>query len=99
MNYKEFLDLLESFFSTNDNLKYVKQVTISADMNDVINGSFPVVNIEPSGFQFEKHPELMYKEYQKDTQQEKLSPSDWLKSDRIRNTMIWQQANIFKSRK
>ena len=39
------------------------------------------------------------KEYQKDTQQEKLSPSDWLKSDRIRNTMIWQQANIFKSRK
>jgi len=67
MNYKEFLDLLESFFSTNDNLKYVKQVTISADMNDVINGSFPVVNIEPSGFQFEKHPELMYKEYQKDT--------------------------------
>ena len=67
MNYKEFLDLLESFFKTNDNLKYVDQVTISADMNDVITGSFPVINIEPSGFQFEKHPELMYKEYQKDT--------------------------------
>ena len=67
MNYKEFLDLLESFFSTNDNLKYIGQVTVSKDFNDVLTGSFPVINIEPSGFQFEKHPELMYKEYQKDT--------------------------------
>ncbi len=34
-----------------------------------------------------------FKEYQKETQQEKLSPADWLKSDRIHNSLIWQQAN------
>ncbi len=33
------------------------------------------------------------KQYQKLTQREKLSPSDWLKSDRIKNTVVWQNAN------
>ncbi|AUP78076.1 Insecticidal toxin complex protein [Flavivirga eckloniae] len=33
--------------------------------------------------------------YQKETQREKLLPSDWLKRDRIKNTLVWQEANVF----
>ena len=33
--------------------------------------------------------------YQKTTQKEILSPSDWLRCDRIKNTIIWQQANTY----
>jgi len=33
--------------------------------------------------------------YQKITQKEKLEPSDWLKSDRLKNTTIWQMANKY----
>ncbi len=33
--------------------------------------------------------------YQKITQKQNLSPSDWLKSDRIKNTLIWQNANKY----
>ena len=67
MTYKEFLTLLEKFFKTNSNLKYVNEISVSKDFNDIINGSFPILNMEPDGMQFEKHPELMYKEYQKRT--------------------------------
>lgn len=35
------------------------------------------------------------KHFQNSTQKEKLSPSDWLTSDRIHNTMVWQQANEY----
>ncbi|MCF7560269.1 Insecticidal toxin complex protein [Sabulilitoribacter multivorans] len=35
------------------------------------------------------------KSYQKATQNENLLPSDWLKTDRTKNTVIWQQANIY----
>ena len=35
------------------------------------------------------------KTYQKVTQKEKLSPSDWLKSDRLKNTLVWQNANNY----
>jgi len=33
--------------------------------------------------------------YQKATQQKELSPSDWLSSDRRRNTVVWQNANTY----
>ena len=33
--------------------------------------------------------------YQKITQKQNLSPSDWLKSDRLKNTQVWQQANQY----
>jgi len=33
--------------------------------------------------------------YQNTTQNEKLSPSDWLKFDRIQNTTVWQNANLY----
>ncbi len=33
--------------------------------------------------------------YKKETQQELLPPSDWLKCDRTRNTVVWQEANVF----
>ncbi|WP_298236936.1 Insecticidal toxin complex protein [uncultured Algibacter sp.] len=33
--------------------------------------------------------------YQKTTQKESLSASDWLKSDRINNTIIWHRANVY----
>jgi len=33
--------------------------------------------------------------YQKTTQQEVLLPSDWLRSDRVHNTIVWQQANRY----
>ncbi len=35
------------------------------------------------------------KAYQKATQKQNLSPSDWLKSDRQKNTLIWQKANSY----
>lgn len=35
------------------------------------------------------------KAFQKVTHKEVLSPSDWLKHDRTKNTLVWQQANIF----
>ncbi|SFZ92854.1 hypothetical protein SAMN05428642_1021039 [Flaviramulus basaltis] len=35
------------------------------------------------------------KAYQKITQKENLSPSDWLKRDRNENTLVWKEANIF----
>ncbi len=35
------------------------------------------------------------KVYQKETHQEILSPSDWLKMDRIHNTIVWQKANRY----
>ncbi|GAA3613327.1 Insecticidal toxin complex protein [Flavivirga amylovorans] len=35
------------------------------------------------------------KVYQRENQQKILSPSDWLKSDRTRNTQVWQKANLF----
>jgi len=34
-------------------------------------------------------------QYQKITHKTKLSPSDWLASDRRQNTLIWQHANVF----
>ena len=33
--------------------------------------------------------------YKNETQQELLPPSDWLKRDRTRNTLVWQEANVF----
>ena len=33
--------------------------------------------------------------YQKETQQESLPPSDWLKCDRTKNTLVWQEANAY----
>ncbi|MFC4721047.1 Insecticidal toxin complex protein [Geojedonia litorea] len=33
--------------------------------------------------------------YQKETNQQQLSPSDWLASDRRQNTLIWNNANKF----
>lgn len=36
--------------------------------------------------------------YKKETQQELLPPSDWLKRDRTRNTLVWQEANMFNLR-
>lgn len=33
--------------------------------------------------------------YQKETQQALLPPSDWLKRDRVKNTLTWQKANVF----
>lgn len=36
-----------------------------------------------------------FRAYQKETQKEVLGFSDWLKSDRINNTTVWYQANIF----
>ncbi|NMH86257.1 Insecticidal toxin complex protein [Flavivirga algicola] len=33
--------------------------------------------------------------YKKETQRESLSPSDWLKCDRTRNTLVWREANVF----
>jgi hypothetical protein len=33
--------------------------------------------------------------YQKTIQQETLLPSDWLRSDRVHNTAVWQQANLY----
>ncbi|MBP0904582.1 Insecticidal toxin complex protein [Mariniflexile gromovii] len=33
--------------------------------------------------------------YHKVTGKENLLPSDWLKSDRVNNTTVWQQANVF----
>ncbi|TGV04555.1 Insecticidal toxin complex protein [Flavivirga rizhaonensis] len=35
------------------------------------------------------------KVYQRETQQKFLSPSDWLKCDRTKNTLVWQRANIY----
>jgi hypothetical protein len=35
------------------------------------------------------------KQYQKATQKVQLSPSDWLTSDRKKNTSIWQDANAY----
>jgi len=35
------------------------------------------------------------KHYQKFTQKEQLSPSDWLNSDRKKNTLVWQKANDY----
>jgi hypothetical protein len=35
------------------------------------------------------------KSYQKISHQENLLPSDWLSYDRINNTLIWQQANLY----
>mgnify|MGYP000468783031 FL=1 len=35
------------------------------------------------------------KAYQKITQKQNLSPSDWLKSDRLKNTLVWQLANQY----
>ena len=66
MDYKKFLDEIESFLNTNTNVDYVN-ISVSKDSNDVINGSFPVINIEPSGVQFERHPELDYNKFQKVT--------------------------------
>ena len=34
-------------------------------------------------------------DYQKSTRKDTLSSSDWLKPDRIKNTIVWQQANTF----
>lgn len=67
MDYNEFLTLLQKFFKFNNNLKYLDDVTIAKDFNDIINDSFPILNLEPTGVQFEKHPELQYGEYQKVT--------------------------------
>ena len=36
-----------------------------------------------------------YKQFQKETKKEKLSSSDWLKRDRLSNTITWQNANHF----
>ncbi|GAA3622000.1 Insecticidal toxin complex protein [Flavivirga jejuensis] len=33
--------------------------------------------------------------YQKETQKQSLEPSDWLKCDRSKNTLVWQEANTF----
>tara|TARA_R110002049_G_scaffold302258_1_gene494972 strand:+ start:29232 stop:29912 length:681 start_codon:yes stop_codon:yes gene_type:complete len=33
--------------------------------------------------------------YQSETKNETLLPSDWLKSDRLQNTVVWQRANAF----
>ncbi|MDO5981793.1 Insecticidal toxin complex protein [Flavivirga spongiicola] len=33
--------------------------------------------------------------YKKETQKDTLLPSDWLKQDRTRNTLVWQEANLF----
>ncbi|MDD7887049.1 Insecticidal toxin complex protein [Flavivirga sp. 57AJ16] len=33
--------------------------------------------------------------YKKETQKETLSSSDWLKLDRVKNTLVWQEANLF----
>ncbi|WP_341216869.1 Insecticidal toxin complex protein [uncultured Wocania sp.] len=33
--------------------------------------------------------------YQKNTQKQNLSSSDWLKSDRLKNTLVWQLANQY----
>ncbi|WP_418603086.1 Insecticidal toxin complex protein [Hwangdonia sp.] len=35
------------------------------------------------------------KTYQKTTEKQNLSPSDWLKSDRLKNTLVWQRANHY----
>ncbi|WOD42533.1 Insecticidal toxin complex protein [Hwangdonia lutea] len=35
------------------------------------------------------------KTYQKTTQKQNLSSSDWLKSDRLKNTLVWQRANHY----
>jgi len=35
------------------------------------------------------------KHYQKATDKEYLSPSDWLKTDRVQNTIVWQKANLY----
>ncbi|WP_303317478.1 Insecticidal toxin complex protein [Flavivirga abyssicola] len=35
------------------------------------------------------------KVYQRETQQKFLAPSDWLKCDRSKNTLVWQHANIY----
>ncbi|MDO5970446.1 Insecticidal toxin complex protein [Flavivirga aquimarina] len=35
------------------------------------------------------------KAYQKETQKEHLAPSDWLRLDRIQNTISWQNANKY----
>ena len=36
-----------------------------------------------------------FKSFQKITGQKELSPSDWLKSDRKKNSQVWQQANSY----
>ncbi|MEP1487723.1 MAG: hypothetical protein ABJK28_04790 [Algibacter sp.] len=33
--------------------------------------------------------------YQKTTQEKELSSSDWLKSDRLKNTLLWEQVNTY----
>ena len=35
------------------------------------------------------------KQYQKSTKNKELSSSDWLTSDRTKNTLVWQQANVY----
>lgn len=35
------------------------------------------------------------RQYQKITQNEQLSPSDWLTSDRRQNSQVWQKANVY----
>ena len=67
MTYSEFMEILQSFLRVNSNLSYLADVSIAKDFNDIINDSFPIINIEPAGVQFEKHPELQYGEYQKVT--------------------------------
>ena len=36
-----------------------------------------------------------FKVYQNETHNQTLSPSDWLKKDRIRNSLVWRQANTY----
>lgn len=67
MTYNEFLAILQSFMRTNSNLDYLADVAVSKDFNDIINEEFPILNIEPSGVQFQRHPELQYGDYQKVT--------------------------------
>ncbi|APG64407.1 Insecticidal toxin complex protein [Tenacibaculum todarodis] len=59
-------------------------------MKTILFLAFFIVSIPISAKEYKS-----LKAYEKSTQKETLSPSDWLKSDRKKNTLVWQKANVY----
>lgn len=59
---KTFLTSLETYLKNDTTLSYVKTIDTAKDWDELKEGPFPIINIEPSGQSFQKHKDFHYEE-------------------------------------
>jgi hypothetical protein len=62
---KDFLAALETYLENDSDLNYVQSVSTALDWDDLINGSFPFINLEPEGVSYSKDNNFHFETAQK----------------------------------